>query len=138
MQDSLILWSILLHVVWVAALYIVLALRKAAAVKAGGVDLRKTAIDNKAWPESVVRVSNNIDNNFESPILFYGVTIVSFLMGVTNTVAYICAFAYVLLRMVHSLVHIRSNYVPLRMRIFIVTLLLILAMIVNIGLSISG
>lgn len=132
MADNMILLPILAHIFLVVALYILLGVRKSAAVKAGGVDRKATALNNKAWPESVVRVSNNIDNNFEAPMLFYGVCIVSFLVGATGTFAMACAFGYVALRYIHSYVHISSNYVPVRLSIFALSLLTILAMAINV------
>ena len=76
----------------------------------------------------MLRVSNNIDNNFEAPMLFYGVCIVSFLVGATGTFAMVCAFGYVAL----SYVHISSNYLPVRLSIFALSLLTILAMAINV------
>lgn len=132
MNEIYLVLPILAHVVLVIALYIVLAVRKAAAVRAGGVDLKRTALDNKAWPEAVVKVSNNIDNNFESPMLFYGVCLVSAVLGVANSFAIACSIGYVMVRYAHSFVHIRSNYVPLRLRLFVLSLLMILALLVNV------
>lgn len=132
MNEVFLLLPILAHILLVISLYFVLASRKMAAVKAGGVDLQTTALNNKAWPDSVLKVSNNIDNNFEAPVLYYAVCLVSFVLGVTNTVAIVCSIAYVVLRYVHSYVHIGSNYVPLRMRLFALSLITVLVMVVNI------
>ena len=132
MNEVYLVLPILAHVLLVASLYIILAVRKAAAVKAGGVDIKKTALNNKAWPDSVVKVSNNIDNNFEAPVLYYGVCLVSFVLGVTNNFAIICSIAYVALRYVHSFVHIGSNFVPARLSLFVLSLVMILAMLVNV------
>jgi len=138
MEHNWILLPIIAHIFLVVVLYIVLALRKSAAIKAGGVDRKATALNNKAWPESMVRVSNNIDNNFEAPMLFYGVCMVSFMVGATGLFAMVCAFGYVALRYVHSYVHISSNYVPVRLSIFAVSLLVILAMAINVLMVIVG
>jgi len=130
-SSAQVLYPILLHIVMVCALYILLAKRKAEAVRAGGVDLKATAIDNSAWPRPVRLVSNNIANNFESPVLFYGACIATFLLGAAGTFAVVLSYLFFVTRVVHSYVHVNSNYVPVRMRLFIVSLLCILLMAIQ-------
>ena len=66
MNNDLIFLPVLAHVVLVFMLYIYLGIVKSRAVKAGSVDRKKVALNPKAWPESVVKVLNNLDNQFES------------------------------------------------------------------------
>ena len=126
-----IFYPVLAHVLLVIMLFILLATRKARAVTAKAVDLRETAINNKAWTSDVVKVSNNIENQFETPILFYIVCVVSFLAGAADTINIALAWAYVALRYVHSYVHTGSNYVPNRMKIFSASLLIVLILLVR-------
>jgi hypothetical protein len=110
-----------------------MALRKAKAVKAKAVDLKQTRLNNQAWTDDVVKVSNNIANQFETPILFYTVCIVAFLADAAGGMAVYMAWGYVALRYVHAYIHITSNFVPYRMRIFALSLLLILALLVHVA-----
>ena len=100
MGGNVVLYPILAHILLVAALYIVLAIRKAAAVKAGLVDRKAAALDNHAWPAEVLKVSNNIANNFESPVLFYGVVFTTYLLGAAGVLATGLSIAYVALPIV--------------------------------------
>ena len=65
---------------------------KIKAVKAKQVNPKETALDNKAWTEDVIKVSNNIANQFETPLLFYVLCTVTFLVGLVDVVS--LAFAW--------------------------------------------
>lgn len=109
-------------------MYILLGYRKAKAVKTGSVNLKATALDNKAWPDAVLKVSNNIDNQFEIPIVFFVLCLLFYGIGQVDVLVLTLAWAYVISRYVHAYVHVGSNYVPLRMRIFSVGCLILLVM----------
>ncbi|WP_342631573.1 MAPEG family protein [Marinobacter alkaliphilus] len=59
-------------------MFIMLGVRKARAVKTGKVNRHQAALDNRVWPEEVVKVSNNIANQFEAPVLFYVLCLVTY------------------------------------------------------------
>lgn len=129
MSNSQIFLPVLAQVFLTLAMYVLLAVRKGRALKEGAVDLRAAALDNKAWPEDVVKVSNNIANQFESPILFYVLCLVFYGIGVDLLVLTL-AWVYALSRYVHAYAHVGRNYVPVRLRIFQVGFAILLAMLV--------
>lgn len=112
-------------------LFGLLAVRKVKAKNAKLVDLKKTALDNSAWNDDVVVVSNNIANQFETPILFYALCLLVMQLGVSDLLYISLAWLYVALRYLHAYVHISSNYVPVRMKIFAASLVVLLIMIVR-------
>jgi hypothetical protein len=69
MQTHIIFWPVLMQILLILLMYTLLGYRKAKAAKTGNVNLKTTALDNKAWPDAVLKVSNNIDNQFEIPIV---------------------------------------------------------------------
>ena len=71
MDVELMLWPVIVQVFLTIAVFILLGIRKLKSVKAGTVDLKKTALDNSAWPDDVRKVSNNIQNQFQLPVIFY-------------------------------------------------------------------
>ena len=71
MSSSYIFWPVLAQVFLTLAMFIFLGARKARAVKAGQVNRKQAALDNRVWPEDVLKVANNIANQFEVPVLFY-------------------------------------------------------------------
>ncbi len=133
MNNVEIIYPVLAHMLLVVFLYIPLIIRKSKAVKDNAVDLKETALNNQAWTPDVQKVSNNIANQFEIPILFYALCII---IALTHNVGMLnvgLAWSYVALRYVHTYVHIGSNFVPLRMRIFALSLVIILAMLIQLS-----
>lgn len=118
MPSQLIFIPVLAHIVLVFGIYLLLLKRKKQAFKEQPIDLKVTALNCKAWPDEVVKVSNNLDNQFEAPVLFYALCTILFCIKAVNTPALVLAWAFSLSRYVHAYVHCNSNYVPVRMKIF--------------------
>jgi hypothetical protein len=128
MHSSLILWPVLAQVALTLAMFILLAIRKAQAIKAGGFNRKDAALDNKAWPANVVKVSNNIANQFETPVLFYVLALLFHAIDGVGTTVIVLAWVYVASRYAHAFVHVGINYVPRRLQFFTVGVVLLLAM----------
>ena len=132
MHSNEIFLPVLVQVLITIAGFMLLGVRKAKAIRAGGVDSTKTALDNDAWPNYVLMVSNNIRNQFQVPVLFYVLCFVFYsIEAVTTTVLYL-AWAFVISRAIHAYIHMSSNNVPARFRVFtigfvIMTIMTILA-----------
>jgi hypothetical protein len=132
MDPKQIFLPVLVQVLITIAGFMLLGVRKAKALKTGGVDSTKTALDNDAWPDYVLMVSNNMRNQFQVPVLFYVLCFIFYALdSVTTTVLYL-AWAFVISRIIHAYIHMSSNYVPARFRVFaigfvIMTIMTILA-----------
>ncbi|MEC8427341.1 MAG: MAPEG family protein [Pseudomonadota bacterium] len=124
MNPNLIFLPVLVHMLLIFSLYIRLAAVKRRSV--GEVDPKVTALDPKAWPEEVVKISNNIANQFETPILFYVLSVILFLTDNVSAFSVSLMGLYVVSRIVHSFIHTGSNYVPVRMKVFLVGTLMLL------------
>jgi len=133
MQNSFILWPVFVQIMLTLVVFLIMGKRKSAAIKAGGVDRRKAALDNSAWPETVVKTSNNIQNQFQTPVLFYVLCLSFISINAVNIAAVALAWAYVLSRLIHAYVHIGSNYVPLRFRMFLFGTLILIIMTILLG-----
>ncbi|HFB66684.1 MAG TPA: hypothetical protein ENJ60_14210 [Aeromonadales bacterium] len=130
MHFSTILFPVLIQITLTLLVFLILGARKIKAIKAGGVDRQKTALDNSAWPEDVVKVSNNIANQFQTPVLFYVLSMLFYFTQQVSTTVLILAWVYALSRLAHAYVHIHSNYVPLRFNIFTLGVLCLIVMTV--------
>ena len=69
-------------------------------------------------PSEVRRVADNYNHLFEAPTIFYAVTLAIVLLGLADSLHVICAWAFVLLRVLHSLVQSTVNRVMLRFALF--------------------
>lgn len=129
MNASLIFWPALAQIALTLSIYIILARRKAGAIRARAVNMKEAALDNRAWPESVVKVSNNLANQFEAPVLFYALCLTLHAIDGVNLVALLLAWLYVGLRAVHAAIHIGSNHVPRRLQVFVLSTGVLLALL---------
>jgi hypothetical protein len=69
-------------------------------------------------PEKLRIASRHVINLYEAPVLFYTVSIIAYVTEVGGFAIVAMAWAYVLLRYLHSYVHLTSNKVLLRFRLF--------------------
>lgn len=127
-EQSLIFIPLLFHVLLVFGLYVRLGLLRGKAASEKSVDLAAAALDNNVWPEAALKVSNNIDNQFQIPVLFYVLTFVAYLTAQINAFTIILLGAFVASRYIHAYIHISSNYVPYRFWAFTSGALLLLVL----------
>jgi len=69
-------------------------------------------------PEEVAVVSRHLVNLYEAPTLFYAGTAIAFAAGLGETALVALGWAYVGLRLVHSIIHLGPNDVLWRFRVF--------------------
>ena len=129
---------VLVQVALTLGVYVALIKAKLRAKAAGQVELARAAIDDTAWPESVRKINNNIRNQFEVPVLFYVLAGALWALDAVHEVALIVAWLFVLSRVVHAWIHIGSNYVPARRRMFTFGWLAVLAMAVLVAWELIG
>lgn len=94
------------------------------AVKSGSID-PKFFVLYRGYdePEKLAVHSRHVVNLFETPLLFYLICIVAFVTEQSSTVLVALAWLYVGLRFVHSYIHLTSNVVLQRFRVFILSML---------------
>ena len=130
MNPALIFLPVLAEVILTLVVFVAMTVAKSRAMKRGEVDLERRALHKDAWPDYVLKLSNNIANQFETPVLFYAVSFVLWALRAVDAVTLSLASAYVVTRIVHAFVHTGSNYVPVRKRVFTLGVVIILAMTV--------
>jgi hypothetical protein len=82
-------------------------------------------------PSEVRRIADNYNHLFEQPTLFYVTCLVIAVAGHVDAVAVNCAWAFVAIRVVHSLVQATLNIVLLRFGIFLVSWVMLLILLVR-------
>ena len=103
MISNQIFWPVLIQILIPIAGFMLLGIRKARAMKSGNVDMTKTALDNDAWPDYVLMVSNNIRNQFQVPVLFFVLCFVFHSLNAVSTTVLYLAWAFVISRIIHYL-----------------------------------
>jgi hypothetical protein len=129
MNQELILWPLIIQMVLTLLMFLRLGTVKARARAAGEVDLTVTALNNDAWPDDVRKISNNIRNQFQLPVLFYALVLALFALESVDVFAITLAFLFVASRLPHAFIHTGSNYVPNRTRVFKVGVLCVIGLV---------
>ena len=101
-----------------------LGLLRWAAVKSGEIDPRYFILfRGYEEPDKLATYSRHVVNLFEAPLLFYVIVLTAFVTGQSGGLVLGLAWAYVALRIIHSYVHLTSNVVLTRLRIFVFSML---------------
>ena len=124
MSSNFIFWAMFFHVCWVVLLYVALTILRAP--KAWGIDTGSGSIGKLSAYEP--KVSANLSNQFEWPLLFYACCILVFTAGVSDIYQNILAGVFVVGRFIHSFVHIFTNNIRLRGAVFTVNFLAVFLM----------
>ena len=130
MNSNEIFLPVLVQILITITGFMLLGVRKTRAVKSGQVDLEKTALDNDAWPDYVLMVSNNIRNQFQVPVLFYVLCFLLYSIDAVSTTVLYLAWAFVISRAIHAYIHMSSNFVPARFGVFTIGFVIMIAMFV--------
>ena len=99
-----------------------------AAVKKRTVDARYyRAYRDYEEPEHLRVLSRHLINLFEQPVLFYLGIVIAYMTGQTGVALVAVAWIFVLFRYLHSYIHLTSNVVIWRFRVFILSWLALVA-----------
>jgi hypothetical protein len=82
-------------------------------------------------PDNVRQIANNYNHLMEQPTIFYGMVFYLFLTNQGDQLNIWLAWAYVALRVIHTLVQCTINAVSLRFTIFTLSTLCLMAMAVR-------
>jgi hypothetical protein len=131
--SSSLLWPMLAHVGLVVALYAWLTFARAAAVKRGEVAYAAFVLGREE-PLAVARITRNLANQFELPVIFYAIVVLLVALGRVTAVDVVAAWAFVFGRIVHTLVQTLTDDVRLRGRVFMINFLAMLVLVGHVGL----
>ncbi|TCT04540.1 hypothetical protein EDC22_11520 [Tepidamorphus gemmatus] len=124
LNTTLILSALLAQVILTIVVYAVLVRARYAAARRGEVTVSQYVVVRDE-PEYLGRITRNVANQFELPVLFYALVLMLVAVNRVTMFDVIVAWAFVAVRVVHAAVHIRTSDVMLRLRVFGVGLVLI-------------
>ncbi|MBX7148571.1 MAPEG family protein [bacterium] len=78
--------------------------------------------------EGAIKAKRNLANLFEMPVFFYAAVIVIFITHRLDPLFHGLAWAYVGLRVVHTLIHLTFNHVMLRFAAFLTSNIILIVM----------
>ena len=115
-----IMTPLLVLVCWTLIMWIWLYATRIPAMQKAGIDAAKIKQKGEldVLPLSARQVADNYNHLHEQPVIFYALCLYSHTVGVVDTVTIGAAWAYVALRIVHSVFQSTVNFVPARFGIF--------------------
>ncbi len=116
---TLLLLPIMAQMLMTFLLVVWLGYAKVQSLKSGKVTLDKVSLSSDAWPDNVKKISNNFNNQFQLPVLFYILCILVLLRGQSDMTIVILAWTFVLFRLAHSFIHTGSNNVHWRFNAYL-------------------
>ncbi len=128
---ALILWTM---IVWLWMYITRIPAMQRARIDAGKIKHKE---DLHALPTSARQVADNYNHLHEQPTLFYAVILISALIGMTMPLQVQLAWAYVGLRVAHSLWQGTINYVPVRFVLFTLGTIVLGALAAHVAIKIA-
>jgi len=96
------------------ALLFYMAFLRTRTIKSGTTNVRDIALRELNWPPEVTKVANAFHNQLEVPMLFYVLTILAWDTHHAGTLFVALAWLFVILRIIHAVIHVTDNNVRRR------------------------
>jgi hypothetical protein len=114
---DLLVWPLLVQIGWTFMLYAWLTVARKRAVAGGRIDYAGFVL-GRDEPLEVARITRNLANQFELPVIFYAVVVLFVVRGQAALWDVALAWVFVAGRIAHTLVQTLTDNVPLRGRVF--------------------
>jgi hypothetical protein len=106
-----------------------------AAIQATGIE-PKTRADLERLPPRAVNAANNFQNLFELPVIFYACVLALYVLNLADTLHIICAFGFLVFRILHSAIHCSYNHIMQRFVVYAIGGLFLWTMVLRLAYSV--
>jgi len=96
--------------------------------KSGAVQPASISLREPNWPRRTMQATYSFSNQFELPVLFYVLTILSIITRHADVIYLVLAWIFVLSRLAQAYVHVTSNAIQFRGAFFGIGAIVLLAM----------
>ncbi len=141
MMDHAILRPVVALAAWTLVMFTWMIATRLPAMRAAGIDMGKLvgtkgADADRALPASAQWKAHNYNHLLEQPTLFYAICLVIALTGTGGAINVGLAWAYVILRIAHSLVQATVNRVKPRFVLFLISTLCLVALTLHAAMAV--
>ena len=126
MQNTLIIYPAIFMIFLTLFLYTKNYLDNVKAKKNKSIKFSYFKIYQGEVPEYVAVSRQTLKNQFELPIFFYFLISLILIFNIVTIVDLVFAWLFVISRYIHCYIRLTSNYVPIRARIFLLSLFLLI------------
>lgn len=109
--DRLLILAAAAQVLLTMGILIWMGMERVPRVARGEIAVSDIAVDREAYPLKARLLSNNFDNQFQLPVLFFVGVLLALWSGGAGWVELVLAWLFVALRYVHAAVHVSTNRV---------------------------
>jgi len=119
-MEKLILMPVFLQILLTSVVLVLMGRRRIRAAKNKEISVAAFKTMNLSGAnEQVIATSRNFENQFQMPMLYLFSVLFTLQLGLADMGYVVMGAAYVLLRLVHTFVHIGSNNVRMRFNVFL-------------------
>lgn len=127
-HSTLLLLPVFIQVALTFALLFRLGPARVASLRRGEVKLKDIALGQNAWPDHITQLSRSLQNQFELPVLLYVLAGLALVAAKVDVWLVAGAWAFVVSRLVHALVHVTSNKMQWRFQAYVIGAFILVAM----------
>lgn len=109
--DKMLILAIAAQVFLTLGILILMGFERVPRVVSGEIAVKEIAVERTAWPLRARLLSNNFDNQFQLPVLFYVAALIALWSGSAGWVELVLAWLFVAMRYAHAAIHVNSNRV---------------------------
>ena len=131
--DPAMIFPVLALIVWTFVMWAWMYATRIPAIQSSDIDmdeLSRTGAPLEMPPE-VARVADNYNHLHEQPTLFYALALSAAMLGAVDTGQVALAWAYVGLRIIHSLIQATKNPIFIRFIVFAITSIVLLILLLR-------
>jgi hypothetical protein len=125
-------------VILVFVVLLVMARKRVGAVRSGRANVNYFKTYQGELPRDLSQIERHFTNLFELPVIFYVVCLTAMIVRIDGAMMMGLAWAFVVLRIVHAIIHIGSNKLPPRMAVYLAQWIVVLAMWILIILALNA
>lgn len=129
MSGTSLIYPMFVMVLLSMTVLLILFFARVRAVKEGKVPAYQyKTMSAAAEPDYALKPARHFVNLFETPVLFYVACLAAMIVGLTGSTLQLLAWAYVVIRVIHAIVHLTVNKIVWRGAVYFVGWLVLLAM----------
>jgi hypothetical protein len=128
MGAAAVLAPVFVQVALTFALLVWMGRLRVAAVRRGEVHPSDIALGQQNWPPHIAQSGNAYRSQFELPVLFYLVSLLSLFTARASLTLVVLGWLFVATRLLHALIMVTTNNVPRRFFVFLAGALIVMLM----------
>ena len=134
-----VLAPVLALIVWSLLIWLWMYVRRIPAMGKAGIKPQDARFPGSlsGLPDGVRAAADNYNHLMEQPTIFYALAFLTYLLGQQSPLTAGLAWAYVGLRVVHSLVQVTINLVPLRFLVFALSTIVLATWTIGVVLDVA-